>query len=165
MITPTVGRVVWFVPDAQDTIPRSDQVLAAIIAYVHSDALVNLAVIDCNGTMHPRTSVTLIQDGAKEGSYCTWMPFQKGQAAKTEALEQALHAPAPPPDHPPPAPQETTTQAPPIAPTDAGAASPAPPAPAIAPAATAATAAAPLPAEHHAVIDQAGVQQSPNSNG
>lgn len=90
MIKPTPGRVVWYVPNQGDDIPRDDQVLAAIIAFVHSDTMVNLMVIDCNGGTHKRTSVRLVHGGAAEGPYCTWMPYQKGQAAKAEALEQQL---------------------------------------------------------------------------
>ena len=95
MIKPTVGRVVWYVAcegdqHGSDPLPKSDQVCAALIAYVHSDTMVNLAVIDCNGKTHSRRSVALVHEGAKEGPYCTWMPFQKGQAAKTEALEKQV---------------------------------------------------------------------------
>ncbi len=93
MIKPTVGRVVWYVGSEGDELngmPKSDQVCAALIAYVHSDTLVNLVVFDCNGAPHSRTSVTLLHEGAKEGPYCTWMPYQKGQAAKTEELEAKL---------------------------------------------------------------------------
>lgn len=92
MIKPTVGRVVWYVPAPGDTIPCGDQVLAAHIAYVHSDDCVNLMVIDMHGDTHTRSSVTLVQDGAREGSYCTWMPYQKGQAAKTDSVEAKLQA-------------------------------------------------------------------------
>jgi len=38
--------------------------------------------------------VPLVQDepGVPASSYCCWMPYQKGQAAKTEALEAAAKA-------------------------------------------------------------------------
>jgi hypothetical protein len=166
MITPTPGRVVWYYPsqhertcevtNAADHLPAGDAPLAAHIAYVHSNALVNLMVIDANGFPHGRTSVLLVQTdqvGQQGGSYCAWMPYQLGQAAKTEAL-QALQGGAP---NPAPAPQATTTQAPPIAPTD-----PAPLPPAVAPVATVA---APLQAGNAPVVDDSGVQQSPNANG
>jgi hypothetical protein len=92
MITPTVGRVVWYhapssTPDAQ---PQ-----AAIIAFVHSDCLVNLHVIDANGVASGATSVVLVQEGdtaPAAGFYCEWMPYQKGQAAKTEAVQAQLSA-------------------------------------------------------------------------
>ncbi|WP_423459986.1 Gp49 family protein [Ottowia sp. VDI28] len=101
VIPPTVGRVVWFHP-AINTVEsgfaqaRGDAPLAAIIARVWSDNCVNLAVFDANGNSHSRTSVLLVQDAdacdRPAGNYCTWMPFQKGQAAKTEAAKSAAPA-------------------------------------------------------------------------
>ncbi|MBF5006826.1 hypothetical protein ISG32_21500 [Diaphorobacter sp. NR2-3-3-1] len=47
--------------------------------------------MDANGNAHSRTSVPLVQDGDScpaNGYYCEWMPYQKGQAAKTEAAEK-----------------------------------------------------------------------------
>jgi len=95
MIKPTVGRVVWYRPNAHDDLYGSDQPLAAHVAYVWSDTMVNLMVIDHNGGTHPRTSVVLRHgESSPPGgqSYCEWMPYQKGQAAKAEALEQKLGA-------------------------------------------------------------------------
>lgn len=93
MIKPSIGRVVLFHPAPTDPIAFSDQPLAAHVAYVWSERLVNLLVIDSNGGTHARTSVTLLQDdetAAVGQSYAEWMPYQKGQAAKTEAAEAAL---------------------------------------------------------------------------
>lgn len=96
MIKPTVGRIVWFTPSknsAESGFAAGDQPLAAIIAYVHNDRMVNLAVFDSNGVSHSKTSVDLIQDGEAKpeyGFYCEWMPYQKGQAAKTEQLQAQL---------------------------------------------------------------------------
>jgi hypothetical protein len=73
---------------------------AAVIAYVHSDTMVNLAVFDGNGVAHSRTSVELAQDGGRKISigemHCEWMPYQTGQAAKTEKLQAELDAKSPP---------------------------------------------------------------------
>ncbi len=55
--------------------------------------MVNLAVFDANGFARGETSVLLVQDGYGNpggGAWCTWMPYQKGQAAKTEALEAQI---------------------------------------------------------------------------
>jgi hypothetical protein len=100
MIKPTVGRIVWYRPSEFDRTQMtvhdqghpSEQPLAATVAYVWSDTLVNLTVSDHNGATHQRTSVFLDQ-GEGHGGYnawCEWMPYQKGQAAKTEMLEKRI---------------------------------------------------------------------------
>jgi hypothetical protein len=63
------------------------------VTHVWNDRMVNLAVFDSNGVAHSKTSVPLLQDDdpkPEHGFFCEWMPFQKGQAAKTEALESQL---------------------------------------------------------------------------
>lgn len=119
MISPTVGRVVWFWPSTQDTrvamavrSPRRSpesgdfeqpQPLAALVAYVFDDRLVNLTVSDHDGNTYARQNVQLVQeaDAKPDGvSFATWMPFQVGQAKRHEqptapaidlpALEQGL---------------------------------------------------------------------------
>lgn len=85
MITPTVGRIVWFYPEG---ISPADQPAAAIVVYVHHERLVNLAVFDHLGYLAGETSVTLLQDDDPPAPRCCmWMPYQKGQAAKYEELE------------------------------------------------------------------------------
>lgn len=95
MIQPTIGRVVWYRPPQDAPLYDRSQPWAAIVTYVHSDRMVNLVVFDQNGMGKSKTSVTLVQNGDAPptggGSYAEWMPYQKGQAAKTEAAEMALH--------------------------------------------------------------------------
>lgn len=88
MIQPTVGRMVHFY------IGQGSEPNAAIIAHVHNDRMVNLCVIDEGGGTTGVSSVPLVQeDDEKPLSYfCEWMPYQKGQAAKTEAAEEELEA-------------------------------------------------------------------------
>ena len=89
-ILPTVGRVVWFTPsrptgDYGFTHIDSRNPLAAIVAHVFNDGLVNLSVFDSNGTPFSRTSVPLVQadeDKPEHGYFCERMPYQVGQAAK-----------------------------------------------------------------------------------
>ena len=92
VITPTPGRVVWFHPGKYDDLISTDpQPLAAIVAYVHSDWMVNLTVCDRNGEWHSRTSVRLrqVNDEADVNSYCEWMPYQIGQAKRHEGETSA----------------------------------------------------------------------------
>ena len=94
MITPTPGRVVWFHTNDTSAQPDPKQPLAALITYVHSDTLVNLSVFDQNGLPFSKTSVPLVQDeaGSLASFYAEWMPYQTGQAAKTEKLQAELDA-------------------------------------------------------------------------
>ncbi len=92
IITPTVGRVVWFYKQQTAGAPHYGP-LAAHVAAVHGSRCVTLMVIGSNGVPFSETSVPLIQDGDQrplEGNYCEWMPYQKGQAAKAEQLEKQV---------------------------------------------------------------------------
>jgi hypothetical protein len=96
MIHPTIGRIVWYHPEASELSLNepNDQVRAAMVAYVWSDRLVNLTVSTPNGNTYGMTSVVLIQDGddfpTPKGRYCEWMPYQKS-VAKGE-IAPARHA-------------------------------------------------------------------------
>lgn len=97
MIEPTVGRIVHFRPGKSAAGLRIQcdpkQPLAAIVTYVHGPRMVNLAVLDALGRHHALTSVRLRQDddkGSDDEPFAEWMPFQKGQAAKTEQLERHI---------------------------------------------------------------------------
>lgn len=87
MITPTVGRVLWFHANAHHHFSNYDprQPMAATVAFVHNDRLVNLRVTDHAGDEHALRSVTLLQDDdlKPEGqSFAVWMPYQMEQAKK-----------------------------------------------------------------------------------
>lgn len=95
MIKPTIGRVVWLWPctgvlEDKKIVHRDKTLpLAATVAYVWNDRMVNLAAVDQDGKPFHLTSVTLMQGDepySPEGSYCEWMPYQKGQAVKAETL-------------------------------------------------------------------------------
>ena len=96
MIVPTVGRVVWFWPDGEVQMRTQQQPCAAIIAQVRTNTLINIAYFDENGHAHNNTSVRLVQDEQitqeMQSPFCTWMPYQVGQQAKTEAAEQEIAA-------------------------------------------------------------------------
>ena len=81
MIKPTVGRVVLY--NAGE-----DQPCAASIAYVYSDNLINIGGFDERGVHFNEQNVHLCQDDEKPAiGQAYWMPYQKGQAAKTEQAE------------------------------------------------------------------------------
>lgn len=96
MISPTVGRVVLVHGLTRREVMRwGDQPMAGIVAYVHNDRMVNVTVFDHSGASHAVTSVPLLQDDdtSNGGVYAEWLPYQKGQAAKTEALEAQVAKP------------------------------------------------------------------------
>ena len=87
VISPTPGRVVWYHPAPHDGIATlNGQPLAAIVAGVHSDRLVNLAIFDAYGNTQQRSSVHLVQpgDAVPDFAHATWMPYQIGQAQKAQ---------------------------------------------------------------------------------
>lgn len=92
-INPTVGRIVWYGGDKY--FKQHDQPLAAIVCCVNKGGTVNLAVFDSDGSTHHRQNVTLVQEGDKRpaGAFCMWMPYQLGQAAKTEQVQNAGRTP------------------------------------------------------------------------
>lgn len=88
MITPTVGRIVWYHPPKPTPY---DQPMAAIVTHVWSDTCVNLAIFCSNGRPMPEppTSILLVQDDnpvPTGGNYCEWMPYQIGQANKYQPV-------------------------------------------------------------------------------
>lgn len=94
MITPTNGRIMWYQPgNYLNGIVQHDasKPLPAMVCHVWGDHMVNLDVVDSNGTHHARTSVPIVQDGspytAGPSPYAQWMPYQVGQAAKHEAAK------------------------------------------------------------------------------
>jgi hypothetical protein len=96
MITPTIGRKVWYRPNPLDSVARNSltQPMDATIVYVWHDRCVNLVVHDHAGNTHLRPSTLLMQGDESYDpvqSYCEWMPFQQGQA-KAQAPHQATEA-------------------------------------------------------------------------
>ena len=89
-ILPTVGRVVWFTPsrltgDGRFALIDGRKPLAAIVAHVFNDGLVNLAGFDSNGTPHSRTSVPCAgrrgQAGARLFLLLDALPGREGREA------------------------------------------------------------------------------------
>lgn len=96
IIMPTVGRMVHFYQNRQNSLMGkfyNDAPAAAIVVDVHSPRTVDLSVFDHEGDLCPTMVVQLRQPGddiPEAGTcYCEWMPYQLGQAMKTEAAERA----------------------------------------------------------------------------
>lgn len=94
MIKPTIGRVIWFYRDKQH-LDSGSQPNAGLVAYVHSDTMINVGGVDAQGCAFNATSTRLLQDNEtppESGSFAVWMPYQKVQAAKAEVIEQGGQA-------------------------------------------------------------------------
>lgn len=95
VIKPSIGRVVWFYPGGKVALDSGRQPCSAQVAFVHSDSMINVGYFDADGYAKNATSVRLVQAGEappENGFFAMWMPYQQGQAAKTEAAEAAAKA-------------------------------------------------------------------------
>jgi hypothetical protein len=96
MIIPTVGRIVHFYPHDKAGLGHEllAQPLAAQIAYVHANDLVNLSVTLPSGE-HTAAKNVKLWDGEGDSptgvSYATWMDYQKKQAAR-DGFADSEHA-------------------------------------------------------------------------
>lgn len=96
MIKPTVGRVVWVfnrAGRAKLVGTAGIQPEVGFITYVHDDRIINVGGFTALGQPYAVTLIALQDDdipqspaGEREGCWAEWMPYQKGQAAKTEAV-------------------------------------------------------------------------------
>ena len=92
MIKPTIGRVVLYYEYGKTQYDAGEQPFSASVAYVHGERCINIGYWDHNGCAKNATSVALVQPGDEmpETGFCCWMPYQIGQAVKTEELQQKL---------------------------------------------------------------------------
>jgi hypothetical protein len=98
VISPTPGCIVWFYPAPHDGIATLyNQPLAAIVAGVHSDHLISLAIFDAYGNTQHRSNVHLVQPGEDwgYGAHATWMPHQISAAGIQPAQEPDAETPLP----------------------------------------------------------------------
>lgn len=82
MITPTVGRIVYYKPHEYERQDDNDQPYMANIVRVHSDDKIAVLVTNDRGMQGFHPSITLAQDREPREGECYWMPFQVGQARK-----------------------------------------------------------------------------------
>ncbi len=85
MIKPTIGRVVLVHRGTGQPCP-------ALICQVWGDSCINVGGFDNGGAPFSLCSLHLKQDESEQPPlpYAEWMPYQKGQAAKTEEVERKL---------------------------------------------------------------------------
>lgn len=92
-ITPTIGRKVWLWMPSTNSVQDSRQAFDASICCVGPNNQINVTYANHWGTMGSLTQLE-IRDyadtdchGKETVPYCTWMPYQMGQAKK--AFEEA----------------------------------------------------------------------------
>lgn len=91
-ITPTVGRMLHYYPGGRKQVLAGDQPMAATIAYVQDDQRrVNIGYLEHGGTHWNAADVLLVQpgDALPDERFCCWMEYQKAQARKIQAEEEA----------------------------------------------------------------------------
>ena len=85
MISPSIGRVVWYYPPGHS---RDQQPWPALIAFVKSERYINLGGFRADGTPFDARDVFLVQEedrAVPENGYATWMPYQQKVAAEAAA--------------------------------------------------------------------------------
>lgn len=85
IITPTVGRQVWYIPHPQEKIAQHNQPFAATVVHVIDDNTVNLDIINELGNHAFKQNCVLAQDREAVPGEACWMPYQIGQAKKHAA--------------------------------------------------------------------------------
>lgn len=104
-IIPTVGRVLHFWPGSEfkHARPNKGEPLPAIIAAVHGEdslgnAVITVGGLDADGNRFNARHVPLVVDAGSllssialpPNGWCTWMPYQIGQAPASSAIERRL---------------------------------------------------------------------------
>ena len=97
---PTIGRVVLYWPTDYDNgnfnfanveAGREAQPMAATVAHVWDDNVVNLTVSGHDGNTFGKTSVTMVNEEDSAGpGMCEWMPYQKEAALRWEESNNAI---------------------------------------------------------------------------
>lgn len=101
MIAPTIGRVVLFTPN-RNAYPDNTQPWPALICFVHSDSIINVAGFTNEGAAFSGVNIPLLQSDSDtrpiDSGYAAWMPYQQAKAAEDAAkTTTAAKAPNLPP--------------------------------------------------------------------
>ena len=92
MIQPSISRALWLYQTHAEY-ARGHQAFAVTVAYVHNDRLINVGGFNHDGNVIVFRSIPLLQDEDQpptNGPFCVWMPYQKSQASKTDALTDTI---------------------------------------------------------------------------
>lgn len=95
VIAPSIARNIWFYPAVDDGRHEDGQPFAAIVAGVNDDGTINLGVFARDGSPYGATNVRLVQEGEPidhDAAHAAWMPYQRGQAPSSSAVEGRLQA-------------------------------------------------------------------------
>jgi len=82
MITPTVGRIIWYKSDLED-----GRFWPAMLCFINEDGTINIGGHDHNGAPFQVTNVNLHQGPSEEcdhGAAC-WMPYQQAKQVEEDA--------------------------------------------------------------------------------
>ncbi len=94
MIKPTVGRILHYYPGANDVVTGPAPCAAIVTGVVH-DREIHVRAFGPAAGSWSRPNVMLLQDQDQPKpmtSYCKWMEYQVGQAARTEQAEALVAA-------------------------------------------------------------------------
>lgn len=83
---PTVGRIVYYKTYGTPGGEYQSEDKAAIVTRVHTEECIDLCVFNPTGLFF---NISVMQGG--NGGQWDWMPYQKGQASKTEEIEAELN--------------------------------------------------------------------------
>lgn len=98
MIKPSIGRKIWYWPGPEDKYLKCLDIKTpfdATVVFVHDSGTINVLVLDHEGSLYRRQSIPVIQEGElkpDDSGFCVWMPYQIGQAAKTQEAEAKAKA-------------------------------------------------------------------------
>lgn len=84
MITPTVGRTIYYKPRTSEVLYVHDQPWICFITHINADGTINVYALNEVGQPIAKNHMTLAQDRDPVEGEVYWMPYQVGQASKSQ---------------------------------------------------------------------------------